>query len=250
MIPESSPQLRARIAGVLYLLSIACGFFAELFVRARLIVYSDASATAQNILASASLYRMGFFADVTAMTSGLLSGVVSYTLFKPVSRNLALAVLAFDVVSNTVSLSAAILLFAPLSLLQGGVTLSAFSQPEIAQLALESIRLYELAYGLSLALFSGSCLLGGYLVYRSTFLPKFLGVLLMLAGACYLTNSFVNFMPPGFAADLFPWILLPCLLAEGAMALWLTLFGVNARKWHELVAARRIAVGSPFADRP
>jgi len=243
LIPETSPQLRARIAGILYLLSIACGFFAELFVRAKLIVYSDPGATAQNIMASASLYRMGFFADVTAMTSGLLSAFVSYTLFKPVSRNLALAVLGFDVVSNTVSLSAAILLFAPLSLLPGGGALSAFSQPEVAQLALESIKLYELAYGLSLALFSGSCLLGGYLVYRSTFLPRFLGVLLMAAGACYLTNSFVNFMPPGFGAGLFPWILMPCLLAEGAMAFWLTIFGVNARKWHELVATRAAANG-------
>jgi len=238
LIPETSPQLRARIAGILYLLSIACGFFAELFVRAKLIVYSDPGATAQNIMASASLYRMGFFADVTAMTSGLTSGVISYTLFKPVSRNLALAVLAFDLVSNTVSLSAAILLFAPLSLLHGGVAMTAFSQQELAQLALESVKLYELAYGLSLALFSGSCLLGGYLVYRSTFLPRFLGVLLMAAGACYLSNGFVNFMPPGFGDGLFPWILMPCLLAEVAMSLWLTIVGLNARKWHDLVAAR------------
>jgi hypothetical protein len=238
LLPESSPQLRARIAGILYLMSIACGFFAELFVRAKLVVYADAAATAQNILASSALYRMGFFADVTAMTCGLLSGVISYTLFKPVSRNIALAVLAFDVVSNTVSLSAAILLFAPLSLLQGGAALSGFSQAELAGLTLESIKLYELAYGLSLALFSGSCVLGGYLVYRSTFLPRFLGILLMVAGVCYFTNSFCNFMPRGFGADLFPWILMPCLLAEGAMALWLTIVGVDSRKWVELVAAR------------
>jgi len=238
LIPETSPQSRARAAGLLYVLSIACGFFAELVVRAKLVVYADATATAQNILGSSSLYRAGFFADVTAMTSGLLSGVISYTLFKPVSRNLALVVLAFDVVSNTVSLSAAILLFAPLSLLQGGAALSALPRTEVAALALESIKLYEMAYGLSLALFSGSCLIGGYLVYRSTFLPKFLGVLLMVAGACYLTNSVVIFMPKGFADGLFPWILMPCLVAEGAMALWLTIFGVNSVKWHQLAAAR------------
>jgi hypothetical protein len=159
-------------------------------------------------------------------------------LFKPVSRNLALAVLAFDVVSNTVSLSAATLLFAPLSLLHAGAAIAVFSQAELAALALESIKLYELAYGLSLALFSGSCLIGGYLVYRSTFLPRFLGVLLMVAGACYLSNSFINFMPKGFGDGLFPWILMPCLLAEGAMALWLTILGVNSTKWYELAAAR------------
>jgi hypothetical protein len=67
---------------------------------------------------------------------------------------------------------------------------------------------------------------------------KFLGLLLALAGVCYLTNSFVNFMHAGFGTDLFPWILLPCVLAEGALAVWLAIAGVNSSKWYQVAAAQ------------
>jgi hypothetical protein len=66
-----------------------------------------------------------------------------------------------------------------------------------------------------------------------------LGVLLAIAGVCYLTNSFVNFMPPGFGEYLFPWILLPVILGEGALALWLLIIGINPTKWNEIAAAQR-----------
>lgn len=241
MSAETPPRAKARIAGALYLVSIAAGSFAELFVRAKLILYADAAGTAANIMASTELYRIGFFADLTAMMSGVASAVIMFVLLKPVSRTIALTALACDVISNTVSLSAAILLFAPLVILPGGHGLSAFTPAELDASALLSIRLYELAYSVSLAVFSGSCLLTGYLIVRSTFLPQALGVLLAIAGLCYLTNSAVNFMPPGFGAYLFPWILLPCLLAEGALALWLLVAGVNPAAWTRVAAARRTA---------
>jgi Domain of unknown function (DUF4386) len=231
MKPRTSPRQRARIAGVLYLLSIACGLFAEAVVRSKLVIYANPALTAQNILAAPGLYRAGFFADLAAMTCGVLASVILYSLFKPVSRSLALGMLALDVISNTVSLSASVLLFAPLIILQGAGGLSAFSPSQVQSLALLSIRLYELGYGISLALFSGSCLLIGYLILRSRFLPKFLGLLLPVAGICYFTNSFVNLMPAGFGDFLFPWILLPCLIAEASLALWLTLFGVDSSQW-------------------
>lgn len=192
-------------------------------------------------MASAALYRMGFFADLTAMMSGVASAVIMFVLLKPVSNTIALTALACDVISNAVSICASILLFAPLAILPGAHGMSAFAPAELHAIALLSIRLYELAYGISPAVFSGSCLLTGYLIVRSTFLPRTLGVLLAVAGLCYLTNSFVNFMPEGFGDYLFPWILLPCLIAETALALWLLIAGVNPVAWERLAEARRAA---------
>ncbi len=216
-----------------------------MIVRARLIVYSDATATAQHILAAAGLYRRGFFADVSAMALGLLAGVVLYTLFKPVNRGLALTVLVLDIVSNAVSIGASVLLYGPLVLLQDAPYLSSFTVPQLQSLALLSIHLYELAYAASLAFFSGSCVLTGFLIFRSRFLPRALGVLLVFAGACYLVNSIVDFMPAGFADWLFPWILVPCALGEAAFALWLLFVGVDPVKWSVVAAADRRAAAAP-----
>jgi hypothetical protein len=238
-IPRASANLRARVAGAIYVACIACGFYSELVVRAKLIVPGDAAATAANILASPALYRLGFFADLTAMTLGVVSAVIMYTLFEVVSRTLALTVLMFDIISNTISICGAVLLFAPLAILSGDGYLSALPAAELPSLALLSVKMYELSYAMNLAFFSVSCLLTGYLIFRSRFLPKTLGVLLAIAGVCYLINSFVDFMPKGYGDSLFPWILLPSLIAESILALWLLLVGVNSSKWTEIAALRR-----------
>lgn len=240
VIPQTSARLRARISGALYVLCIGCGFFAEMFVRAKLVVYSDAAATAHNIAAAPGLYRAGFFADVSAMTLGVLSSVLLYTLLNAVSRGVALTVLVLDVISNAVSIGGSILLFAPLIILQGDGHLSGLSAPQLSSLALLSIKLYESVYAISLGLFSGSCLLTGYLVFRSTFLPKTIGVLLALAGICYLLNTFVVLMPKGFAEYLSPWIFLPILVGEAALAFWLLIAGVNSAKWHAIARAQTV----------
>ena len=240
VIPQTSARLRARISGALYVLCIGCGFFAEMFVRAKLVVYSDAAATAHNIAAAPGLYRAGFFADVSAMTLGVLSSVLLYTLLNAVSRGVALTVLVLDVISNAVSISGSILLFAPLIILQGDGHLSGLSAPQLSSLALLSIKLYESVYAISLGLFSGSCLLTGYLVFRSTFLPKTIGVLLALAGICYLLNTFVVLMPKGFAEYLSPWIFLPILVGEAALAFWLLIAGVNSAKWDAIARAQTV----------
>jgi hypothetical protein len=171
------------------------------------------------------------FADVSAMTLGVLNSVLLYTLLKVVNRGLALTVLVLDVISNAVSSSGSILLFAPLMLLQGDDYLSVLTPAQLSSLALLSIKLYESAYAISLGLFSGSCLLTGYLIFRSTFLPRTIGVLLALAGICYLLNTVVVLSPKGFADYLFPWIFLPILVCEGVLALWLLIAGVNSAQW-------------------
>jgi hypothetical protein len=240
LILKTSARLRARISGALYVLCIGCGFFAEMVVRAKLVVYSDAAVTAHNIVAAPGLYRAGFFADVSAMTLGVLSSVLLYTLLKAVSRGVALTVLVLDVISNAVSISGSILLFAPLIILQGDGYLSALTTQQLSSLALLSIKLYESIYAISLGLFSGSCLLTGYLIFRSTFLPRAIGVLLALAGICYLLNTIVVLMPMGFADYVFPWIFLPILIGEGTLALWLLIVGVDSAKWDAIARTQTV----------
>ena len=236
-IPHATPRQLARISGVLYLICIASGFFAEMGVREKLIVLNDAAATAGNIMASTTLYRLGFFADFAALTSGMIIAVIFYRLLKPLSPTLALLDFTLAIVSNIVSIVALMLLFAPLTLLNGAPYWKTLQPAQLQELAFFSIRLYEMGYAINLMLFGFECLVAGYLIFKSTFLPRILGVLLALGGGCYVINSFVDFMPAHFADFLFPYILLPSLLAETVLASWLTLFGVNNERWYEV--ARR-----------
>ena len=224
-------RTQARIAGALYLLCIAAGFFAELSVRAKLIVWHDPAATASRIMASPMLFRMGFFADLAAMALGVVIAVILYNLLKPVSRSLALLDLVMAVLSNIISICGAVFLFAPLKILGAGDLFAAFAPAQLQALALGSLQIYELSYSLNLIFFGLDCLIAGYLMFRSGYFPKVLGVLLPIAGLCYITNSIVNFMPAGFGEGLFPWVLMPSLLAETSLALWLLIVGVNAAKW-------------------
>ena len=94
------------------------------------------------------------------------------------------------------------------------------------------------AEGLNICMvfFGFYCFLIGYLIFRSTFLPRIIGVLLIIAGLCYLTNSFATFIVPAFAAHLYPYILIPGI-AELLLAFWLLLIGVNAQRWTQQASA-------------
>ena len=97
-----------------------------------------------------------------------------------------------------------------------------------------SLELQTIGFNLSLVFFGFYCLSIGYLVFKSTFLSRTIGVLLAIGGLCYLTNSFATFLTPGFAAYLFPYIQLPSLIGEGSLCLSLIVIGVNVHRWKEL----------------
>lgn len=98
------------------------------------------------------------------------------------------------------------------------------------------LKLHFQGYNICMVLFGSNNLLIGYLIFRSTFLPQFLGVLLAISGFCYLINGFANFLSPAFAAHLVPYILVPGL-AELLLALWLVVIGVNVPRWNEQASA-------------
>lgn len=232
-----SPQRYARVCGVLYLYIIMAGIFAELFVRAALVVPTDAKATASNILAHESLFRIGFSGEMLHLAFDVAVAVLLYALLRQVDRYIALLAafmrLACDLILAVASLSH----FAALRLLENGDYLHTFAPEQLQTLALFALKLHGDGYAISLVFFAFACLSLGYLIYRSGYLPRIIGVLMAIAGLCYLVNSFAHFLDPVFAASLFPPIFVPIFLAEVSLTLWLIVKGVNVEKWKERASA-------------
>jgi len=232
---EFSPQVYARIAGFLYLIVIVGGAFAELFVRQRLVVANDAAATANNILAHEQLFRLGFAAELIPLLCNVPLAVIFYELFKVVSRRVSLLVVFFSLVGTAIEGADLLNHFAPLILLKRGHDLGVDQQLLQAQ-AYMALNLQSIGFAIALTFFGCFCLSLGYLIFRSGFLPRVLGVLLAIEGVCYLTNSFADFLAPGIAARVFAFLLVSGL-AEVALCLWLLLRGLNVAKWQEKASA-------------
>jgi len=235
-IAEASPRTQARIAGSLYLFVIAGGAFAELLVRGRLVVDGDAAATAHNIVTHALLYRLGFAAEVFYLACNVPLTIIFYNLFKVVNKNVALLEAIFGLLSTAIEGVSLLGHFAPLLLLGGGHSLSAFTGEQLQAASYLSIQLFEHGFAISLVFFGFDCLALAYLIVRSTFFPRIIGVLLAIEGVGYLINSFALFLAPTLEARIFPYFA-PTAIAEVALCLWLLVMGVNAQRWKEQASA-------------
>lgn len=236
-ITEASPRLKARTAGILYLIIIVTAGFAEIFVRGKLVVFGDAAATAVNILAHESLYRLGGAADLINLVCDTALALLFYELLKPVSSSLSLLAAFFRLIHVAILAVSTLFHFAPLIFLTGPHDLSVFSAAQLHEQALAFLTLHARGYMFTLVFFGFACLFLGILIYRSKFLPRILGVLMVIAGSCYLIGSFAALLSPVFASHLFPYILLPGALGEYSLALWLLVVGVNAQRWKTRASA-------------
>jgi hypothetical protein len=243
----TSPQVYARIGGILYLVIIVAGFLGEMFVRSTLVVPGDAGATAARIMAAPWLWRVGIAGDLVMHVCDVPLMLVFYLLLSPVSRPLAGLAILFNVVQTAVLVANKLNLLNALLLLGSAEYLQAFTPQQLHALAYVPIRSHAGGFGIGLIFFAFTCLVLGHLIRRSGYLPAILGVLMQVAGACYLTNSFALLLAPKSAAMMFPWILLPCLVAELSLALWLLVKGVDQAKWDERVRAGATSLGDPHA---
>ena len=226
-----SPQVYARIGGALYLIIIVAALFGEAFVRDKLVVAGDATTTAANIIASQRLWRAGIAGDLITHVCDIGLVWVLYVLLKPVNRNLAVLAVLFNLVSITVLVAFESSLLVALFLLGGADYLKAFEPHQLHALAYLFVKSFGNGFGIGLIFFGVECIVLGYLIFRSGFLPRIIGVLMSLAGVCYLTNSFALLLAPTFAAEIFPAILLPAFIGELSLCLWLLVKGVDAAKW-------------------
>ena len=228
---ETSPQIYARIGGILYLIIIVAGIFTELFVRDKLIVSGDAIATTNNIMASQLLWRFGIACDLIMHVCDIPLMLIFYLLLKPVNKNLALLTVLFNLVQTAVMVAYKLNLFQTLFLLGSADYLKAFEPHQLSALAYISIRADGYGFGIGLIFFGFECLVLGYLIFKSEYLPKTIGVMMQIAGLCYLINSFALILAPSFANKITPTILIPSLIGELSLCLWLLVKGVNITTW-------------------
>jgi len=225
------------------LINILCGFFAIGYVPAAIVVSGDAAATARNILAHESLYRLGIAAHVIGLLTNIPLMVIFYELFKAVNRRLSLLVVCFLLVGTAIEGAYLLNQFTPLILLQGGASVSELTAAQLQAQISTPLALLAIGYSLAQVFYVGYLLLTGYLIVRSTFLPRILGVLLAFGGVCYLFYSFAAFLSPEFAAHLVPYIQAPSGIGELALCLWLLVVGVNGRQLKEQASAAGAPVG-------
>ena len=231
-IAETSPRLKARITGAFYLLTILTGIFSQGYVSGRLVVDGDAAATATNILAHRDLFQLGFAVYLIEMACQIAMNALLYDLLKPAGRSVSLVAVCLGLAGCVIKTFSRVFFIAPIFVLGGAHYLSAFSAEQLQALALLFLKVNDHGAAIALVFFGFYALLTGYLMIRSTFLPRILGVLSVLGGLGWL--SFL-YQPLGYR--LFPYIAAFGLLGAASLILWLLLFGVNEPRWKEQASA-------------
>ncbi|MEO6454620.1 MAG: DUF4386 domain-containing protein [Ginsengibacter sp.] len=220
----------ARAGGVLYLIIIITGVFGELLIKNKIVVSGDPAGTAANILHYETLWRIGIAGDLLMHVCDVPLMFIFYLLFKPVNKNLALVAVLFNLVQTAVMVATKVSLVQSLFPLGTGNYLKAFTPDQLHTLSYLSIKSDEYGFGISLMFFGFECLILGYLIIKSGYIPKTIGALMQVAGLCYITNSFALIIAPKIANLLF---MLPPFIAETSFCLWLLVKGVDVTKWKE-----------------
>jgi hypothetical protein len=231
-IAVPSPRVRARIAGFFWLMTILTGAFA-LFIGGRFVVSGDAAATAANILAHEPSFRLGIAANLIATACYLVATLFVYDLLKPVNRTLSLLAAFFSLAGCAVGAVSFVFYLAPVVALENAPYLSVFTVEQVRALAFMFLRLYERASNIGFAFFGLHVFLVGCLIFRSTFLPRLVGALMVFGGVGWLTLSFTNLLSPPLGRYLSPYIMAPGILGELSLTLWLLVMGVNVQRWVE-----------------
>src|SRR3984957_11932869 len=198
---EASPRFKARITGVFYLVTILTGIFAQGFVSGTLVVDGDAAATATNILTHRGLFQLGFAVYLIEMACQIGMTTLFYGLLKPAGKSVSLLAASLGFAGCVIKTFGRVFFIAPLFVLGGAHYLNVFSVEQLQALALLFLKVNDHGAAIALVFFGFYALLTGYLILRSTFLPRILGVLSVLAGFGWLTFLY---LPLGYR--LFPYI--------------------------------------------
>lgn len=222
------------MAGVFFLLTIVGGIIAQGFISERLIDFGDAAATANNILANRGLFQIGFTVYLIEMACQATTAALLYRLLRPVNGTVALLMLLFEFTGIVIKTFSRVFYISPLWVLDGSTAQGAMSAMTLTQLqsiALILLKVNDFGAATALAFFGFSTLLAGYLVFRSTYLPQWLGLLGMIASLGWLT-----FLYPPLGYSVFMFAALFGLLAAAAKIFWLIVFGVDEEKFRAIEA--------------
>jgi Domain of unknown function (DUF4386) len=225
-----SPRGLGRTIAVLSLVTMVFGIFAQAGVSERLITFRDPARTAANILSNESLYTAGFTLYMIEMASQIATTVLLYHLLKPVNRRVASLALVFGLVGCTIKVFSRVLYLAPLFVLKQP-SLSALAADQRDALSLVLLRINDRGAGVALCFFGFETVFEGWLMFRSTFLPRWLGVLSMIAGAGWLT-----WLSPSLGDATFNIVALFGLAGLVALIGWLLFKGVDETRWYAINA--------------
>ena len=223
---KTSPLMIARVAGFLYLLVVPLGIF-SIYVSSRLTVPEDAATTASYITTNELLFRLSIVSDILAPLVLILVVLFLYKLLKPVNQYMAWLMVIFLLLGVAIALLSKLNQFAALQLLSGADYLTVFTTEQLQALALLFLHLHDRG-GTIAFIFWGLWLIPlGYLVFKSGFFPRILGVLLIMSGFGYVIDSFATFLGYEVNLGLFTaW-------GEVLFILWLLIKGVNTEKWEK-----------------
>jgi hypothetical protein len=236
-IAEMSPRTKARITGGLYLVTIVLGIYAQAFISDRLFIAGNAAATTNNIVTHESLFRLGIAVFLIEMSCQIAMTSLFYDLLKPVSRSISLLAAIFGLVGCIIKTVGRMFFGAPLLVLGGGSYLSVFNADQLKALSLLFLNINEHGAATAWIFFGVYAILKGYLIARSTFLPRILGVLGMVAGLGWLT-----FLSRPLGDRMFPYVASVALLGSVAQIVWLLVFGVNEQRWKEQARVAAVSI--------
>ena len=231
-LTDMSPRTMARLGGALFLATIVGGVFAQGVLADRLVVAGDAAATARNILANPTIVRAAYAIFMIEMACQIAMTAVMYELLAPVNRKLSRAAAIFGYVGSGIKILSRLFFYAPLFVLGGASYLSAFSQSQLEALSYLLLRINSLGAGMACIFLGVNTMIVGYLMLRSTFLPRVLGVLGLIGGAGWLT-----FVYPPLGNNVFMPVALVALLGCAVTIGWLLLRGVDEAKWYAMSEA-------------
>ena len=234
---ELSPSSYARVAGVLYLIITVAAIFAHFVIPDQFIVPGDAAATASNITANASLFRMGAVGgELIVLLSEIALSVVLYVLLKPVSRTLSLVAAVSRLTMTAIHGLNLLNYYFVLQLLRGEGFASAFGPEQIHALVTLFLEGHSVGFTIGIAFLVPHVLILGYLIVRSGYFPKVLGFLFIAAGIGYLFDATGQLFLPTYTTT--PALIATVIAAaEIAFPIWLLVKGVNTNRWQERILA-------------
>jgi hypothetical protein len=227
-VSAASAQRYARLAAALLVITVLAGGFGEMYVPSKLIVGSDATATAANLRASQPLFRAGFAAYLVEAICDITLAWIFFILLRPVHRDVAFLTVLLGIVSTATFAAAEMIYLASTLVLRDASYLSSFTGAQQSTIALLAVKTYGLGAGVFMVFYGIAMMLRGALMFRSGYLPKTIGVLLAIAGLGFTSRAFILVLAPRFASSF---LLVPMLVATVSMIFWFSVKGVDETKW-------------------
>jgi hypothetical protein len=224
----------SRTVGLFLILTVFGGWFGEIYVPSH-IMSGDAAATAAQLKGHEGLFRLGFAAYLVEAFSDLVLAWLFYVILRPVHRDLALLSAFFGLVSMSLFAVTQMFYFSAPIFLAGSRCLMAFSPQQLEALSNVFLSLYARLGGLFMLFYGTGWMLRGYLTFRSGYLPRWLGALMIVSGLGFVAKNLSKVLVPAYSSDM---LLAPMFLTVVATALWMLFRGVNLVSWNQMVADR------------